>query len=70
MGNTIIFPAFFFVNDGATPLEKGLAYISDVALPAFGIAMFFLLGLIFSLRKYDKFSWFQTFKEAINYYTT
>lgn len=47
MGNTIIFPAFFFVNDGATPLEKSLAYISDVALPAFGIAMFFT-GLLWA----------------------
>ncbi len=32
---------------------------------AFGICMFFFFGLIFSLRKYDKLSWFQAIKQAI-----
>lgn len=32
---------------------------------AFALGLFFFFGLIFSLRRYDKLSWFQTFKQAL-----
>lgn len=40
-GNTIVFPAFFNVNDGSSVLEKTLSYFATTAIPSFGIALFF-----------------------------
>lgn len=47
MGNTIIFPAFFFVNDGNSIIEKALEYVSGTVIPSFGIALFFT-GLLWA----------------------
>ena len=43
---------------------QDIQLLSTMAI-AFGMCVFFFFGLIFSLRKYDKLSWFQTVKQAV-----
>ena len=50
IGRTLIFPAFFFVNDSSSVIEKILGYISGTVVPAFGISLFFT-GLMWACFK-------------------
>jgi len=43
---------------------QDIQLLSTMAI-AFGMCVFFFFGLIFSLRKYDKLSWLQTIKQAV-----
>ncbi|MCQ2466356.1 MAG: CPBP family glutamic-type intramembrane protease [Clostridia bacterium] len=53
MGNTVIFPTFFCVNDGVSILEKTLYYFTNTLIPAFGISFFFT-GLLWACLPKDK----------------
>jgi heme/copper-type cytochrome/quinol oxidase subunit 2 len=39
-------------------------FLSTTAV-ASGIALFFVIGLVYSLRKYDKLSWHNAFKQSV-----
>ena len=54
----LIIQSFFYVKGYENQL------LGTVAV-AFALGLFFFFGLIFSLRRYDKLSWFQSFKQSM-----
>ena len=44
--------------------EKAIFTAIFLGIPC-AIGLFFFFGLLFSLRKYDKLSWFQTIKQSL-----
>ena len=53
IGRTPIFPAFFFVNDPGSKVEKVLSFIVGTVIPGFGTSMFFtgLMWACFSKKE-------------------
>ena len=53
IGRTPVFPAFFYVNDGGSKMEKWLGFVSGTIIPALGVSLFFtgLMWACFSKRE-------------------